>query len=426
MRRFFLLLLVALLGAGSYIVYHHLTKPPAEPVAEAPVEESAAGQPGLLPGPILSDEIPVPAAGKEADIRPPTPAIEPPAPSPVAPVVTTVPPPAPPTPAPPSEAGDLDSKIRRAQAAFTAGDLSLGKRLLQEVFEAGKDRADGSIVAQVRQLIEIEERSGAAAQGAGSALRLNLYRYIEARDTDPAWRQRASLALGAADLGAAEPQALESAWARLTTAYLEAPSAAERTKALASLKPFVEKHIFSRRFSPLIDTYTVKAGDSVNKIAKLKGTTEEAVGRLNGLKNAIIQPGQRLIVLKGKLKVYVKKSEFRMWVTVGDRLLGEWPVGLGRENSTPATTFTIAVRQKDPIWYKPGEVIPAGDPRNILGTRWLGFKNTDDLKGFGIHGTSDPASIGKEVSSGCIRLRNEDLEVLWDLIPAGTEVEVRE
>ena len=77
-------------------------------------------------------------------------------------------------------------------------------------------------------------------------------------------------------------------------------------------------------------------------------------------------------------------------------------------------------------WWRPGEQpIPAGDPRNILGARWLGFRETQDLAGFGIHGTEDPSSLGKESSAGCIRLRNEDIEVLFDFAPYGTEVVVR-
>jgi lipoprotein-anchoring transpeptidase ErfK/SrfK len=171
----------------------------------------------------------------------------------------------------------------------------------------------------------------------------------------------------------------------------------------------------------------VKGGDSLNKIAKLKVTTEEAIVRLNGLKSPVIQPGQRLRLLAGKPKVHVRKGEFRLSLTIGDRLLLEFPVGLGREGSTPVSTFVIAVRQKEPVWYRRGEPpIPYGDPKNILGSRWLGFKDTEDLIGFGIHGTSDPSSIGKEASSGCIRLRNEELEVLWDFIPIGTEVEILE
>jgi ketosteroid isomerase-like protein len=104
----------------------------------------------------------------------------------------------------------------------------------------------------------------------------------------------------------------------------------------------------------------------------------------------------------------------------------EDPVGLGKDNGTPTGTFVIRVRQKDPTWWRTGEpAIPPKDPRNILGTRWLGFQETQDLAGFGIHGTEDPGTIGKESSAGCVRLRNQDIEVLYDFVSYGTEVVIQ-
>ena len=104
-------------------------------------------------------------------------------------------------------------------------------------------------------------------------------------------------------------------------------------------------------------------------------------------------------------------------------LLLERRVGLGRDNGTPVGVFSVAVRQKDPSWFRPGEPpIPAGDPRNVLGSRWLGFKATEELSGYGIHGTDDAGSIGSESSAGCVRLRNEDIETLYRMVPVGTPV----
>ena len=104
----------------------------------------------------------------------------------------------------------------------------------------------------------------------------------------------------------------------------------------------------------------------------------------------------------------------------------EFDVGLGRENATPIGEFVIDVKETNPSWWRPGEgAIPAGDPRNILGTRWMGFKNTDDYSGFGIHGTDIPESIGEQASAGCVRLRNGDIEKLYDFVPYRTVVVVR-
>ena len=89
--------------------------------------------------------------------------------------------------------------------------------------------------------------------------------------------------------------------------------------------------------------------------------------------------------------------------------------------------FVIDVRQEQPDWQKPGQpVVPYGDPENPLGDRWLGFRDTPEYQGFGIHGTHDPDSIGKQESQGCIRLRNEDVIFLYRIVPMGTKVYIRE
>ena len=65
-------------------------------------------------------------------------------------------------------------------------------------------------------------------------------------------------------------------------------------------------------------------------------------------------------------------------------------------------------------------VIPADSPDNILGSRWMGF----DLPGYGIHGTTEPESIGKSCTQGCVRMLNSEVEELYDIVPVGTEVTI--
>ena len=80
----------------------------------------------------------------------------------------------------------------------------------------------------------------------------------------------------------------------------------------------------------------------------------------------------------------------------------------------------------NPTWYSPEGVYQYGHPKNVLGTRWIGFEDTDGLYGYGIHGTADPGSIGKDMSNGCIRLRNENVEELFDFVKAKTRVVMQE
>ncbi|MEH7414785.1 L,D-transpeptidase [Neobacillus drentensis] len=97
-------------------------------------------------------------------------------------------------------------------------------------------------------------------------------------------------------------------------------------------------------------------------------------------------------------------------------------VGTGKtQELTPEGLFTITVKAKDPYFRKNN--IPGGDPKNPLGSRWIGFdaKGTDG-RIYGIHGTNQPASIGKYVSQGCIRTQNEVVTSIFPLIPLGTKI----
>ena len=71
--------------------------------------------------------------------------------------------------------------------------------------------------------------------------------------------------------------------------------------------------------------------------------------------------------------------------------------------------------------------IPYGDPKNILGTRWMGITDAQKtLKEYGIHGTWQPETVGAYVSKGCIRLLNDDVEELYKIVMIGTPVTIIE
>jgi lipoprotein-anchoring transpeptidase ErfK/SrfK len=118
----------------------------------------------------------------------------------------------------------------------------------------------------------------------------------------------------------------------------------------------------------------------------------------------------------------------RLVVSIPDRKLALiendvvsiFPVAVGAAATpSPIGTFTIVNRIPNPTYYKPGKVVGPG-PGNPLGTRWIGL----DQKGYGIHGTDQPRSIGFAKSQGCIRLRNQDVEQLFDRVRAGDIVEL--
>jgi lipoprotein-anchoring transpeptidase ErfK/SrfK len=97
-----------------------------------------------------------------------------------------------------------------------------------------------------------------------------------------------------------------------------------------------------------------------------------------------------------------------------------YPVAVGTASTpSPRGSFHIASCLAHPTWYQPGKVVRPG-PANPLGTRWIGI----GYKGYGIHGTNMPLSIGKAASHGCIRMRNRDVEELFALIQIGDSVEL--
>jgi L,D-transpeptidase catalytic domain len=102
-------------------------------------------------------------------------------------------------------------------------------------------------------------------------------------------------------------------------------------------------------------------------------------------------------------------------------VIASFPVAVGAAlSSSPTGEFQIVSRVANPTYYRPGTVIPAGKD-NPLGTRWLGLS----AKGYGIHGTNAPQSIGQAASHGCIRLRNRDMERLFTMLRVGDVVRIR-
>lgn len=181
---------------------------------------------------------------------------------------------------------------------------------------------------------------------------------------------------------------------------------------------------------PASDYYVVKEGDSLDRISKTLGTTTELLQESNGITDPRrLQIGKRIKVVTDKFRVEVSKSKKTLRLMSGETVLNEYPVGTGKFGSTPTGTFRISDRVKEPPWFRDGRVIPYGDPQNILGTRWMALQSTDgqkELTGYGIHGTDDDSSIGKESSQGCIRLRNRDVEELFKILPVGTEVVIED
>jgi lipoprotein-anchoring transpeptidase ErfK/SrfK len=119
-------------------------------------------------------------------------------------------------------------------------------------------------------------------------------------------------------------------------------------------------------------------------------------------------------------RIIVSIPDRKLAVLESGNVVKIFPTAVGAPKSpSPSGSFTIIQRIPDPTWYGKGQVIPPGKG-NPVGTRWIGLS----LKGYGIHGTNAPSSIGRNVSHGCIRMRNRDVEQLFEMVSIGDSVEL--
>lgn len=135
------------------------------------------------------------------------------------------------------------------------------------------------------------------------------------------------------------------------------------------------------------------------------------------------------ILAAATTEVFAEGATRRLVISIPDRKIAliedgrvvkVYPVAVGKQRTpSPAGSFKIASRVQHPTWYFPGKVVGPG-PANPLGTRWMGL----GYKGYGIHGTNAPLSIGKAASHGCIRMRTRDVEELFNLVEVGDPVDL--
>jgi len=199
--------------------------------------------------------------------------------------------------------------------------------------------------------------------------------------------------------------------------FANSPLAAEAQKRLGNVNAAL---FFSSTVTDQDIVYEVKPGDTLGKIAAAHRTTVGALKQANGFSTDTIQPKQKLKVSKGVFRIAVDKSQNQLLLTEENRFIKSYTVATGKDNSTPVGIFKIISKVPNPVWYKQGAVVPPESPENILGTRWMGI----DKEGYGIHGSTDLNSIGQQVTAGCVRMTNADVEELFGIVPLGTEITI--
>ncbi|CAN5538279.1 hypothetical protein BH09PLA1_BH09PLA1_07970 [soil metagenome] len=215
-------------------------------------------------------------------------------------------------------------------------------------------------------------------------------------------------------------------------------SESDIAKSHALMSEINQTVVFSpKRFAddPYGGTYNVQSGDLLKKIAERSDVTWELLCRLNNLSDPKkLRAGATIKLAKGPFHAVVSKRAFTLDIYVGAppgekgaMYVTTFPVGLGKDDSTPTGVWMVETHKKikNPTYFSPrGEgVIDADDPKNPLGEFWIGLTGIDGhavgKSSYGIHGTIDPNSIGRQESMGCIRMRNEDVARVFELLVEG-------
>ncbi len=185
----------------------------------------------------------------------------------------------------------------------------------------------------------------------------------------------------------------------------------------------------------LCDTYTVRRGDLLDVLGRRMKVPYEMLMQINNIQRPqALQAGRALKVVHGPFHVKVNRSAFTLDLYLQDMYVRSFKVGLGKPGyETPTGRWRVQERGKliRPPWTDPdtGRQYKSSDPDYPLGTRWIGLDGVDGAAkgrtGFAIHGTKEPEQIGTAGSRGCIRMYNDDVELMYSLLaPLYSQVDV--
>ncbi|OXU14380.1 L,D-transpeptidase family protein [Sedimentisphaera salicampi] len=210
------------------------------------------------------------------------------------------------------------------------------------------------------------------------------------------------------------------------------PDSLERRALKDMLEKLSESWLFSEEVlkgDPHCHYYTVERGDMLSRIGDEYNVPWEFLLKINDmLRPEQLRAGEDIKVVKGPFNLIVNKSTYNMDLYLDNLYVKSYPIGIGREeHATPTGMWVVKPGGKmvSPTWTDPdsGRTYDAMDPDYPLGKRWIALKGiSGEAKGrtgFAIHGTSEPESIGQKSSRGCIRLSNEDVVEVYDLMMPG-------
>jgi hypothetical protein len=314
---------------------------------------------------------------------------------------------------------------QRKQLLMAYALLVSGRNGLVPEYTKGLDGAPDITTAESELLRDALDGSGLHARNASHALQpnplvLGVTMALMARQ-------------GLADLKAQRCEEAAETFSELIQAELDAPWSAESEILRIWAQRLHEAQACHRWRSdgawPALET-EVRDGDTLIAIRKRILAEHPGMRLCTGLiersnqLTGYLQEGQPLRVPTAEVHVMIDLSAKWLLYYHGREVVGAWEVAIGSVD-TPTTPghYTAGEKTPEPTWFRPGyNPVAYGEAGNLLGTRWITLEGSD---GLGIHGTWEPATIGQAASEGCIRMRNEAVESLFEILPKGSGVVVR-
>ena len=191
---------------------------------------------------------------------------------------------------------------------------------------------------------------------------------------------------------------------------------------------------------PFARVHVVGPGEQLGGIVRDRSLAVDwrFILRINNMRSERhLRAGQKLKLITGPFHAVVDKSDYRMDLYLGSgdaaAYVTSLEVGLGANDSTPLGLFRVRAGSKleNPAWANPrtGQRFDRDDPANPIGEYWIGLEGIDDatrdMAGYGIHGTIDSDSVGRQSSMGCMRLLPDDVRLVYEMLTTASTVEIR-
>ena len=238
----------------------------------------------------------------------------------------------------------------------------------------------------------------------------------------------------------AKPARIIDARDKLNEALAQPMSEQQRKFVKAQLSELADKWLFSRTIYPqdkLCGSYKVKPGELLSAIGRQFKVPHEILMEINMISRPeTLQAGTTIKVINGPFHVRVYRSTFTMDLYLQNTFVRSFPCGLGKPGmETPTGLWAVKNGGKliTPRWTDPisGKTYESEDPDYPLGSRWIGLRGLRGeavgRTGFAIHGTKKLGEIGTASSQGCIRLRDDDAILVFNLlVPGDSRVEIME